>query len=103
MPANDVVSPIKYSDSQGPWDTIAETPWGDVPMWKYATLTCGNVGAFSEYMKTVRADAADANARIATADEREEQLSAREEDLNRREGELNAKITLFNDAVSRFA
>ena len=101
MPANDVVSRIKYS--QDPWDTIAETPWGDVPMWKYATLTCGNVGAYSEYLRTIRSDAADATSAIADAHARADALDEREADLNRREGELNAKITLFNDAVSRFA
>jgi hypothetical protein len=94
MPANDVVSRIKYSDSQDPWNTIAETPWGDVPMWKYATLTCGNVGAYNEYMRSIRSDAADATTRIALAD-------ARADELDRREGEISARERLVQDAISK--
>src|SRR5262245_23458728 len=79
---------------ENPNEIIRGTPWGDVPIWKYATLTCGDVGAYNEFMKSVRNDAADATARIAAAD-------ARADNLDRRESELSARETVIKDTIRK--
>jgi hypothetical protein len=101
MPA--MSSHLSRLSEEDPQEIICNTPWGDIPVWKYATLTCGDVGAYSDYLRTVRSDAASAEAAITAADARADELEEREANLERREGELNARVTLFNDAVSRFA
>jgi hypothetical protein len=99
MPA---MSSFLYENPENPNEVI-DTPWGPLPAWKASTIATGKMGAYDDYMKTIRADAADALTRIADAHARADALNEREANLNRREGELNAKITLFSDAVSRFA
>src|SRR5262245_39156319 len=91
-----------YENPDDPWETIT-TPWGDMPAWKASTIASGRMGAYDTLMQQIRADAATAQAAISKADTHADALDGREEELNRREKELDAKITLFNDAVSRFA
>jgi hypothetical protein len=90
MPA---MSSFLYENPENPCEEI-DTPWGKIPRWKASTLATGSMGAFNEYMKTIRADAADASARIALAD-------ARADELERREGQLSAREALIKDAVTK--
>lgn len=57
---------------------MVDTPWGHIPAWKASTLATGTMGAYDEYMKQIRADAAEAQTKIADIEQRGAALSARE-------------------------
>jgi hypothetical protein len=84
-------------------EIIRNTPWGDIPAWKYATLTCGDVGAYSEYLRTVRSDAVDTLTRIADAHVRADALDEREANLSVRERALEDGTLKLHHMIDRAA
>src|SRR5262245_49997367 len=90
-----------YRNPENPNEIIRGTMWGDIPKWKYATLTCGDVGAYAEYLKHIRADAADANTAIRMAVDLEEELNEREAQLSARERALEDGTLKLHHMIDR--
>jgi hypothetical protein len=88
---------------EDPHEIIRNTPWGDIPAWKFATLTCGDVGAYSEYLRTIRNDAASAEAAIASADAHADALDRREANLSVRERALADGTLKLHHMIDRAA
>ena len=53
MPA---MSSHLFQNPENPNDII-DSPFGSMPAWKASTMATGTMGAYSEYLKQVRADA----------------------------------------------
>jgi hypothetical protein len=70
MPA---ISSLLYENPENPYATV-DTPWGKMPAWKASTMATGTMGAYSEYIKSVRADATLAHDAVTA---REDAVSAR--------------------------
>jgi hypothetical protein len=93
---------IRYSDPQDPWEMI-QTPWGQLPAWKASTMATGTMGAYTEYLKHIRNDAANAEARIAFADVRADELNEREANLSARERALEDGTLKLHHMIDRAA
>ena len=80
-----------FQNPENPNEIIRDTPWGDIPAWKASSLATGTMGAYTEYLKQVRADSNLAH----------DALNAREDAVSRREAELSAREALIQDAVTK--
>jgi hypothetical protein len=92
-----------FQNPENPNEIIRGTSWGDIPAWKASTLATGSMGAYSEYMKSVRADALDAEHAIAKARDAEEELNEREANLLARERALEDGTLKLRHMIDRAA
>jgi hypothetical protein len=80
-----------FQNPENPNEIIRGTPWGDIPAWKASSLATGTMGAYTEYLKQVRADTHLVH----------DAINAREEAVSRREAEISAREALIHDAVTK--
>jgi hypothetical protein len=93
MPA---MSSHLFRNPENPTEIIKDTPWGDIPAWKASALATGTMGAYTEYVKQVRADAVLAHDAVNV---REQAVSAREAAVAERE---RAVVDLIGQASLLF-
>jgi hypothetical protein len=84
------MSSLLYENPENPWEMI-DTPWGRMPSWKASTMATGTMGAFGDYLKVARADAAMTH----------ETLSTREDAVAQREQAVAAREAFVRDAIGK--
>jgi hypothetical protein len=97
MPA---MSAPNYDDPTDPY-TLVNSPWGRIEQWRASALATGEMGAYSEYLKSIRFDAVDAETKIALADEREQELQAREQAVRDVAASLSALMRRVDGLIAR--
>jgi hypothetical protein len=89
-----------YLNPENPNELI-DSPWGKVPAWKASTLATGTMGAYSEYIKQVRADATLAHDALNV---REQAVTARQDAVTAREQavvDLLGRASLLFDRLDK--
>jgi hypothetical protein len=87
-----------YQNPENPWETIRDTPWGDIPAWQLSALTTGSVTASQAHLKQVRADATVLNDAL---NGREDVVSAREQAVSEREAFIHDAVAKVHALLSR--
>jgi hypothetical protein len=85
------MSSFLYQNLENPNEIIRDTPWGDIPAWKASSLATGTMGAYTEYLKQIRADSTLAH----------DAINAREDAVSQREACIAAREALIHDAVTK--
>src|SRR6516164_9259328 len=94
MPA---MSSPNYDDPTDP-RTLVDSPFGRIEKWRADAMAIGGMGAYEEYLKTVRADS---DFIMSARDARERELDAREATLAAREAKLCDGLTKLSDFMGR--
>jgi hypothetical protein len=107
MPAMQSFNYAPPSNPSNPWELV-RTPFGEMEQWRASAMTCGSVGALSDYMRDTisRFDRFrnDSASFVDTLIERERALSAREDVVTKREtvlADLMGRTAQLLDRVER--